>query len=62
VDESSGARDAALRPYQRDLERIKKQLEAGIDRLERGEPGIPLDAEDVKRRGRERLAREGITD
>jgi hypothetical protein len=35
-------------------------FEPAIGRLERGEPASPLDIEDVKRRGRERLAREGI--
>jgi hypothetical protein len=53
---------AAFRAYQRELDRLKKELQPGLDRIERGEPGIPFDAEDVKRRGRERLAREGIYD
>jgi hypothetical protein len=52
----------AFRAYQRDLDRLKREIEPGIDRFDRGEPGIPFDADDVKRRGRERLAREGITD
>ncbi len=47
----------AFRAYQRDLERLKKDLQPGLERLDRGEPGLPFDAEDVKRRGRERLAR-----
>ena len=50
----------AFRAYQRDLERLRHDLEPAIGRFERGEPAIPLDIEDVKRRGRERLAREGI--
>jgi hypothetical protein len=52
----------AFRAYQRDLERLKNELQPGLDRFDRGEPGITFDAEDVKRRGRERLAHEGITD
>ena len=52
----------AFRAYQRDLGRIKEDLQPGLERIDRGEPGIPFDAEDVKRRGRERLARDGITD
>ena len=52
----------AFRAYQRDLDVLKRELQPGIDRFERGEPGISFDAEDVKRRGRERLAREGTTD
>jgi hypothetical protein len=50
----------AFRAYQRDLERFRNDIQPAIDRFERGEPAIPLDIEDVKRRGRERLAREGI--
>jgi len=52
----------AFRAYQNDLERLKKELQPALDRADRGEPGLPFDAEDVKRRGRDRLAREGITD
>jgi hypothetical protein len=52
----------AFRAYQRDLDRLRKELRPALDRLERGAPASPFDAEDVKRRGRERLAREGITD
>jgi hypothetical protein len=52
----------AFRVYQRDLDRLKNEIQPGVDRFVRGEPGISFDAEDVKRRGRERLAREGITD
>lgn len=51
---------AAFRAYQRDLERLRTGLQPAIDRMERGEPAIPLNIEDVKRRGRARLAREGI--
>ena len=50
----------AFRAYQQDLERLRNDIRPAIDRFERGEPAIPLDIEDVKRRGRERLAREGI--
>ncbi len=52
----------AFRAYQQDLERLRNDLKPAIDRFERGEPAIPLDIEDVKRRGRERLARQGITE
>lgn len=52
----------AFRAYQRDLDRLKKELQPGLDRLDRGEPGIPFDAQDVIRRGRERLGLEGIRD
>ncbi len=52
----------AFRAYQRDLERLRTELEPALDRFDRGDSAKPFDAEDVKRRGRERLAREGITD
>src|SRR5437879_3945577 len=60
VDLSPEESVEVFRAYQRDLERLRDDLKPAIDRFERGEPAIPLDPEDVKRRGRERLAREGI--
>jgi hypothetical protein len=48
--------------YQRDLNRLKNHLQASVDRADRGEPAAPFDVEDVKRRGRERLALVGITE
>jgi hypothetical protein len=60
VDLSPEESVEAFRAYQRDLERLRADLQPAIDRFQRGEPAIPLDIEDVKRRGRERLAREGI--
>lgn len=50
----------AFRVYQRALKRLQDDLKPAADRFERGEPAPALDIEDVKRRGRERLAREGI--
>jgi len=61
VDLSAEECVEAFRAYQRDLDRLKKELQPAIQRFDRGERGLPFDAEDVKRRGRERLAREGIT-
>ena len=52
----------AFRAYQSDLERLRKHLQPSIDRADRGEPAALFDADDVKSRGRDRLAREGITD
>jgi hypothetical protein len=52
----------AFRGYQRDLEKLRNDLQPAIDRLERGESAKQLDIEDIKRRGRQRLAREGIGD
>jgi hypothetical protein len=60
VDLSPEESVEAFRAYKRDLERLQDDLRPAIDRLERGEPAIPVDIEDVKRRGRARLAREGI--
>ena len=62
VDVSPEESVEAFRAYQRDLDRLRKELQPALDRFDRGEPATPFDAEDVKRRGRERLAREGITD
>jgi hypothetical protein len=62
VDLSPEESVEAFRAYQRDLERLRKELEPALERLDRGKSAKPLDVEDVKRRGRERLAREGITD
>jgi hypothetical protein len=52
----------AFRAYQRDLERLRKELQPALTRHDQGESATRLDAEDVKRRGRERLALEGIND
>ncbi len=43
---------------ERDTEakRIADELNPAYERFKRGEPGLPLDAEDIIRRGRERLA------
>lgn len=60
VDLSPEESVEAFRAYQRDLERCRDDLQPAVDRFQRGEPAAPLDIEDVKRRGRERLAREGI--
>jgi len=62
VDHSPEECVEAFRALERDLERLKKELQPALDRFDRGEPGVLIDAEDVKRRGRERLAREGISD
>ena len=37
------------------LEELRKEIQKGIDSLDRGE-GVPFDVEDVIKRGRERLA------
>jgi hypothetical protein len=52
---------AAFRAYQRDLERLQEELRPALERSARGE-GKEIDWEEFERRGRERLAREGITD
>ena len=44
-----------LREHERQLDELRAELQIGIDQLDRGE-GIPFDADDIKRRGRERLA------
>ena len=37
------------------LEALRKEIQKGLDSLDRGE-GVPFDADDVIKRGRERLA------
>jgi len=51
----------AFRAYQRDLQRLREELRPSLQRAARGE-GREIDVDDIGRRGRERLAREGITD
>jgi hypothetical protein len=62
VDLSPEQSVQAFRAYQSDLLRLRNDLQPAIDRSDRGEPAVLFDADDVKRRGRERLAREGITE
>jgi hypothetical protein len=47
--------------YRREVEEVRAKLREAEAASARGESG-PLDLDDVIRRGRERLAREGITD
>lgn len=52
---------AELAAYYRELEQVRAMLREAEESSARGESG-PLDVEDVIRRGRERMAAEGITD
>lgn len=52
---------AEFAEYRRELEQLRASIREAIASSERGESG-PLDLEDVKRRGRERMAKEGIVD
>ena len=52
---------ADFREYQKELERLREELRPALERAARGE-GKEIDVEDILRRGRERLAKEGITD
>jgi putative addiction module CopG family antidote len=49
---------AALKQYLADREALLAALDPAIEQLDRGE-GRPFDAEDTKRRGRERRQRAG---
>ena len=62
VDLSPEESVEAFRAYQRDLDRLREGLAASARPSGSRPTATPFDAEDVKRRGRERLAREGITD
>jgi len=52
----------AFRARQRDLDWLKNQIKPALERCDRGEQAALFDVDDVKQRGRERLARDGITD
>ncbi|MGH7202214.1 MAG: hypothetical protein ACREJB_16535 [Planctomycetaceae bacterium] len=52
---------AAFRAYQRDLERLRRDIQPALDQIARGE-ARPIDFDEFIRKGRERLAEEGITD
>ena len=51
----------AFRAYQDDLQRLRQDIQPALERSLQGE-SEPLDIEDVKARGRKRLAEKGITD
>jgi putative addiction module CopG family antidote len=53
--------DAGLRLLQEqeaEFDRIAEKLRPAAERFKRGEPGVPFDAEEIIRRGKERLAAE----
>ncbi len=52
----------AFRAHQRDLDWLKTQIKPAIERSDQGKPTTRFDSNDVKRRGRERLACDGIKD
>lgn len=47
-----------LQEREAELDRIAEKLRPAVERFKRGEPGIPFDAEEIIRRGKERLAAE----
>ena len=51
----------AFREYQQELERLREEIRPALERATKGE-GKELDLEDILRRGRERLAKEGVSD
>ncbi len=51
----------AFRVYQRDLDRLKKDIQPAVQRFEAGE-GRELDYETIKQEVTERLAERGVTD
>ena len=50
---------AALRTYQREIERLRRELGPSLSRAARGK-GREMDFDELNRRMRERLQREGI--
>ena len=51
----------AFREYQQELERLREEIRPALERAAKGE-GKEVDLEDILRRGRERLAKEGVSD
>ena len=51
----------AFREYQQELERLRDEIRPALERAAKGE-GKKVDLEDILRRGRERLAKEGVSD
>jgi putative addiction module CopG family antidote len=47
-----------LQEREAELDRIAEKLRPAAERFKRGEPGIPFDADEIIRRGTERLAAE----
>ena len=47
-----------LQEHEAELDRIAEKLRPAAERFKRGEPGVPFDAEEIIRRGKERLAAE----
>lgn len=47
-----------LQEREAELDRIADKLRPAAEQFTRGEPGIPFDAEDIIRRGKERLSAE----
>ncbi len=52
----------AFRAYQRDLARLKKDIQPAVERFQRGEGGRELDYDAIKQDVTQRLAERGITD
>ena len=50
-----------FRAWQRDVERLRAELQPALEQSARGE-SEPLDAEALKKKIRDRLAEQGITD
>ena len=47
-----------LQEREAELDRIAEKLRPAAERFKRGDPGIPFDADEIIRRGQERLAAE----
>lgn len=53
---------ANLRDRQSEIDEIAEELRPGIESMQRGEPGLLVDFENVKQEGRKRLALTGRSD
>jgi putative addiction module CopG family antidote len=50
---------ATLRDRQSEIDEIAEELRPGIESIQRGEPGLIVDFENIKQEGRKRLALTG---
>ena len=51
-----------LKDRQSEIDEIAEQLRPGIESMQRGEPGLLVDFENIKQEGRKRLALTGRSD
>ena len=53
---------ASLKDRQSEIDEIAEELRPGVESMQRGEPGLIVDFENIKQEGRKRLALTGRSD